>query len=136
MTLSAKEQFIKALAAVAPEEVPDTGLYCFEDVVCIALASDVQIPYALEDDEVYIVGVTSHAQRTEQRHGSRAMEMLGRIADQFNVTLMLDAVPVGADAPTPEKLREFYSKQGFVQIEKGRPFMYREPQGPALDQVA
>lgn len=136
MTLSAKEQFIKALAAATVEEIPDAGLYCFENVVCIAIPSEDQIPFDLADDEIYIVGLTSHAQRTEQRNGSRAMAFLGQLADQFNIALTLNALPIGKDVPSQEKLYEFYGKQGFERVEGEGSFMRREPRGPALDNRA
>lgn len=138
MTLSAKEQFRQALAAATVEGEPDTGVYEFEGVVVITIPPENQIPFDLAEDEVYIVGLKSRAQQTEHRHGSRALALLGTLADHLNIALTLNVLPIGAGAPPREKLFEFYGKQGFVLISGEGSFMRREPRGaaPSLDQAA
>lgn len=128
MMFSPKQEFLRAVAAADIGGRPDLGFYCFEGIVDIAIPPISMVPFEIPEDEIYILGLFSREQATEQRHGSRAMAFLGKLADEFQLSLTLNPLGIGPGAPPREKLFEFYRKQGFEPVEGDGGFMRRKPQ--------
>ncbi len=76
---------------------------------------------AMSDNKVHITDIQSH----QKGDGTKAMEMICKLADQFNVTLDLTAMGYD-DTPTP-KLIDWYRRFGFFALE--------EDEGEGVDMV-
>ncbi len=94
----------------------------------------VQIELISEDDDLRLSGTEVYlnsikANEIKKGAGTEAMQFLSKLADTFNVDIVLHAMGMDDDSPSDYKLVQFYKGFGFFKVGSNN-MMSRSPEAP------
>lgn len=119
---TAKEQFLDAVSQYSP----NNSFMLRIGKASVMINDGSNTPFDLNDNQVYIQDV--RADEPGEGEGTRALKIMGGLADMFNIEILADIV--GSSQGQPYELaraQRFYQKNGYVAHPSDPRVMVRGP---------